>query len=259
MPSSMDPKSCLFDSHAHLLDKRFSSDVEDIIKKICRVICIYSPGENRDLFKELLQKDHIWGTAGIHPHEAKDMDLLWYDLEGSLKLDGIVAVGEIGLDFYYDNSPRNIQKDAFQKQLQLACDKGLPVIVHSREAFEDTMEILSASAVTDILFHCFSGDLSQMMRCIDNGYYIAVGGVVTFPNARSLKDVVKKVPADRLLFETDCPYLAPQPFRGKRNEPSYIEYVAAEAARLREMDYDTIVQIVYENTCRFFRIGSENV
>lgn len=250
----MAEKEYLFDSHTHLLDERFKNDIDEVILGVEGIICIYSPDEDFSLYNELLKRDFIWGAAGVHPHDARDADKLWQGLEEAMELDKVMAVGEIGLDFYYNNSPKDTQKEVFEKQLRLAQDTGLPVIVHSRNAFDETLGILKKSKVEDVLIHCFSGNVAQMKESVKKGYYIAVGGVVTFPKALELKEVVKEVPLDRLLLETDCPYLAPQPVRGKRNQPSYIKYIAEEAAKIKNLEFSEMTRIIYENTLNFFKI-----
>lgn len=246
-----------FDSHAHLLDERFSSDLDAVIEGVAGIISIFSPDEDMEKFQQLLKKNNIWGACGVHPHQAKDYDKLKEKLASVLSLERVVALGEIGLDFYYDNSPRDIQKDVFEKQLGMSAEKGFPVIVHSRQAFVETMDILKQYSGLKILFHCFSGSRTQMDECVGRGYYIAIGGVVTFPNAKSLREVAASIPIERLLLETDCPYLAPQQVRGKRNQPSYIKYVAEEIAGIRGESVEKVVQSAWDNTVKFF--GLERV
>ncbi len=241
----------LFDSHAHLLDNKFKNDIEDVIQGVDGIICIYSPCEDFNFFKKLLNKNFIWGAAGIHPHEAKNIKQLWNGLKTALKLDKVMAVGEIGLDFYYNNSPEEIQKEVFKKQLKLAEKIHLPVIIHSRNAFKDTLEILESYKVKKVLIHCFSGTVDEMRESVKRGYYIAVGGVITFPNAIMLKEVIKEVPMNKILLETDCPYLAPVPHRGKRNQPSYLKYIAREAAKIKGLELGETTRNIYENTLNF--------
>jgi TatD DNase family protein len=247
----------LFDSHAHLLDKRFDPDRNEAIKGLGGIICFYSPGEDYSLFKQLLNKDFIWGSAGIHPHDASKADELWPELKEALQHNKVKALGEIGLDFYYDNSPRDIQKEVFKRQLELAVELKLPIVVHTRDAFEETLEILDNCAVKDILIHCFSGNVEQLEEALKRGYNIALGGVVTFPKAQSLKDVAAKVPLDKLLIETDCPYLAPVPMRGRRNQPTFVKYVAEEVAKLKGLNVEEVAKITYNNTVEFFNLKQQ--
>ncbi len=244
----------LFDSHAHLLDKRFREDISDIIKDVNAIICVSSPNEDMVLFKELLKESHIWGAIGIHPHDAKDVDILWPGLEQALKSEKIVAIGETGLDFYYNNSPQDIQKEVFKKQISLAENTQQPLIVHTRDAFGETMDILSGNKVKKILIHCFSGSVEDMKEVIKRGYYIAVGGVVTFPKAIGVKEVVKEVPLEKLLIETDCPYLSPHPVRGRRNQPAHLKYILEEISRIKGIDSGKLGESIYKNTIEFFEL-----
>ncbi|MFC2062304.1 TatD family hydrolase [Elusimicrobiota bacterium] len=242
----------LFDSHAHLLDSRFKNDVENVIDGMDGIICVYSPGENESLFKTLLENNRIWGIAGIHPHDAKDYSSLSDKLKETIKMDKVMAVGEIGLDLYYNNSPKDRQVEVFEEQLSIAAEEKLPAVIHTRDAFKETMSILDGFKIDKILVHCFSGTGKQMEECLDKGYYIAIGGVVTFPKAQELKKIAAAVPLDKLLLETDCPYLAPQPVRGKRNEPSYLRYIAEEIAALKSVAPEYIAEMTFRNTVDFF-------
>lgn len=242
----------LFDSHAHLLDARFSQDLDDVIRGMSGIICIYSPDEDMEKYERLLNEPYIWGAAGIHPHDAKNVDSLWDILIEVLDKNKVVAIGEIGLDFYYDNSPRDQQKYIFERQLELASERNMPAVIHSREAFSQTMDILKASDVKKVLVHCFSGDVHQLQEALKLNCYISVGGPVTFPKADILREVVKEIPLNKLLIETDCPYLAPQPVRGKRNEPGFIRYIISEIALLKKRSEDEIAGSIYNNTKEFF-------
>ncbi|MBN2406945.1 MAG: TatD family hydrolase [Elusimicrobia bacterium] len=245
----------LFDSHAHLLDGRFDRDRDLIINGMGGIICMYSPGEDPGLFKNLLERKNVWGACGIHPHDAKDAEKLWKILEESSGIDKVVAVGETGLDFYYDNSPREVQEEVFRKHIGLAAGKKLPLIIHTRDAFERTMQILGEYALRKVLIHCFSGTPRQASECVSRGYYFGIGGVLTFPKASGLREAVKEIPAERILIETDCPYLAPQQVRGKRNQPSYTRYVAEELARVKDMTPEEAARETFGNTEKFFGLS----
>ena len=169
--------------------------------------------------------------------------------------DKIVAIGEIGLDYYWDKSFVELQKEVFAKQIRLANELNLPIAVHDREAHKDTFDIIkSENKGSDVLFHCFSGSVELMKECVKQGWYIALGGVVTFKNAVKMKDVAKEVPLNKLVLETDSPYLTPVPFRGKTNYPAYVKFVAEEIANLRVMPVDELIEITTENAERLFKI-----
>ena len=166
----------------------------------------------------------------------------------------IVAVGEVGLDYYWDKSFVDEQKDVFVKQIKMAQRLGLPIVVHDREAHKDCFDILKENNAEQVLFHCFSGSVEFMRECVREGWYIALGGVVTFKNAVKMKDVAREVPLDKLVLETDSPYLTPVPYRGKPNKPAYVRYVAEEIAKIREMPYEELADITTTNAERFFGI-----
>ena len=200
----------------------------------------------------------IFATVGIHPHDAIGLDAnVLAELEKLAGEEKVVAIGEIGLDYYYDHSPRDIQRAAFIDQLVLAKKLNLPIVVHSREAEEDTMNILKehyAGAGTGIL-HCFSGSLAMAREALDLGFYLAFGGVVTFKNAGGLLEVLREIPLDRILLETDCPYLTPVPHRGKRNEPAYLPYVAEKIAEIKGVAIEELAEITTANAIRVYNLG----
>ena len=198
--------------------------------------------------------ENIFAMLGIFPSEAKT-----YTKEVEEKIranaDKIVAIGEIGLDYYWDKSFIELQKEVFAKQIRLANELNLPIAVHDREAHKDTFDIIKAeNKNSDVLFHCFSGSVEFMKECVKQGWYIALGGVVTFKNAVKMKEVAKEVPLDKLVLETDSPYLTPVPFRGKTNYPAYVKYVAEEIANLRAMPVEELIGITTENAERLFKI-----
>ena len=171
-----------------------------------------------------------------------------------LKHPKIVAIGEIGLDYHFEPETKNEQIGILHKQLKIAQETKMPVVIHDREAHEDCFNIINHYSLKDVVFHCFSGDVNFAKRCLDKGYYIAIGGVVTFKNAKDLKEVAKFVPLDRLLLETDAPYLAPVPYRGKLNTPAYLKYIAQEIANLREIDVEQVKEQTTVNAKKVFGI-----
>jgi len=250
----------MFDTHAHLADSRFDRDrdkvIENAVKEgISGIICVCSDFDELDVFYNLLKEyDFIYGAVGIHPHDASFQDKLKEKLHQALEKDKIVALGEIGLDYHYENSPRAIQKEVFKYQLALAKQKNLPVIIHSREAMEDTLSILQDEGIQRGVMHCFSGKEEDMKICLDMGLYISLAGVVTFPKALNSQKIAKLAPLDRLVVETDSPYLAPQPVRGKRNEPSFLRYIIQKIASLREIPEKELSDITSQNARKLFNL-----
>lgn len=250
----------MIDSHGHLNDPKLIGDVEDIIKrsKESGVMKIIVPGydiESSRVAVELSNKyEELYALVGIHPHDADTYSSsVEEELKGLLKNKKCVGIGEIGLDYYYDNSPRELQKEVFIKQLSLAKEFNRPVAIHSRDAFLDTFNILKeyGKGVKGV-FHCFSGSLESARRVIEElGFYISLGGPVTFTKAKAPKEVAAGVPLDYLLIETDCPYLTPHPFRGKVNDPSYLPLILAKIEDLRG---EAIEDITTKNVEKLFNI-----
>lgn len=253
----------LFDSHCHLENERFAEDVDDVLLRmdeqhVDRALLAGSDMETSEKIVTLAQSSpNLYGAVGVHPHEAKgmvdgDMSLLadW------LTLSHIVAVGEIGLDYFYDYSPRDVQKEVFLKQLRLAYDMEAPAVFHVRDAHGDMLDLLRAhrSELPQGVLHCYSGSVESAREYLDMGFYLSFAGPITFKNAAHLLDVVKFCPLDRLMVETDSPYLAPEPHRGERNEPTYVALVAQKAAELKEMTMDDLVAAATANTERLFKI-----
>lgn len=212
----------------------------------------------QDKVVELANSDeNIFGMVGLFPSEAKT-----YTQEFEAKMEDIarnnkkiVAVGEVGLDYYWDKSFVELQKEVFIKQIKMAKRLNLPLVVHDREAHKDCFDIIKDEAPQNgVLFHCFSGSVEFMKECVKQGWYIAIGGVVTFKNAVKMKDVAREVPLDKLVLETDSPYLTPVPYRGKQNKPAYVKYVAEEIAKIREMPLDELIDVTTTNAERFFGI-----
>jgi len=250
----------MFDTHAHLAAHHFDKDRTEVIKNAVEqgiegIICICSDFEELDVFYKLLEEyNFIYGAVGIHPHDASSYKRLQEKLSEVLTNDKIVALGEIGLDYYYENSPRDIQKEAFILQLTLAKQRDLPVIIHTRCAMRDTLEILKDKGIRRGVMHCFSGEEDDMRACLDMGLYISIAGPVTFPKAARLQNIARLTPQGRLLVETDSPYLAPQPVRGKRNEPSFVKYIVQKISSLRKITEDKLRQIISQNAKELFKI-----
>ncbi len=246
----------LIDTHAHMDDRRFDEDREAMItrakaKGLKKVINVGYDLESSERSLALAQADSwIQCAVGYHPHDAKSAtEEGLARIREMAALPEVVGIGEIGLDFYYDNSPRDIQREVFRQQIRLAKEANLPVIIHCRDAIQECYDILAEEDISEIggIMHCYSGSYEMAMRFIDLGMYISLAGPVTFKNARSLKEVAEKIPLDRLLIETDSPYLTPDPYRGKRNEPAHVAYVAGEIANLRGMTADEIGEIAIKN------------
>ena len=254
----------MIDSHVHLDDEAFNGDREDIIKSLGEngielVINNSSDLHSSERSVELANKyENIYAAIGVHPHEART-----YDDEVEKRLielsrdKKVLAIGEIGLDDYYDNSPRDVQKEVFKRQIELAAKLKKNIVIHSRDAAKDTFDILKeAHEKYDFtaLIHCFSQSMAMMREYLKMGDYIALGGAVTFKNAKTPKEVAKAVDLDRLLLETDCPYMTPVPYRGKRNEPKLVKFTCQYIADLRQMDALELEKITGENTKTFFGI-----
>ena len=254
----------MIDSHVHLDDEAFKGDREDIIKSLGEngielVINNSSDLPSSERSVELANKyENIYAAIGVHPHEART-----YDDEVEKRLielsrdKKVLAIGEIGLDYYYDNSPRDVQKEVFKRQIELAAKLKKNIVIHSRDAAKDTFDILKeAHEKYDFtaLIHCFSQSVDMMREYLKMGDYIALGGAVTFKNAKTPKEVAKAVDLYRLLLETDCPYMTPVPYRGKRNEPKLVKFTCQYIADLRQMDASELEKITGENTKRFFGI-----
>lgn len=253
----------LIDSHAHLDDERFDRDRDRLIKSLKElgVDLVINPGADLNSSIKAVslseQYDNIYAAVGVHPHSAKEMDDSTIDiLKSFTNREKVIAIGEIGLDYYYDNSPRDIQQKKFIEQLNLAKEVDLPVIIHTREAAKDTFDIIKEAQDGSLegVMHCFSGSVEMAMEYIKLGFYISLGGPVTFKNARVSKEVAKAIPLDKLMIETDAPYLTPEPYRGKRNEPFYVRYVAGMIAELRGITFEEVATKTSENARQLFNI-----
>lgn len=253
----------LIDSHAHLDDERFDKDRDRLIKSLKEsgIDLIINPGSDLGSSIKAVslseQYDNIYAAVGVHPHSAKEMDESTIEvLKSFTNRDKVVAIGEIGLDYYYDNSPREIQRQKFIEQLELAKEVDLPVIIHTRDAAQETFDILKEAQDGSLegVLHCYSGSVEMALEYIKMGFYISLGGPVTFKNSRVSREVAKAVPIDRLLIETDSPYLTPEPYRGKRNEPLFVRYVAGTIAEIRGLTFDELAKKTSENAKKIFRI-----
>ena len=250
-----------FDTHAHYDDDQFDSDREALLAALPQkgVDLVVDPGSNLTSSKKALSiaesHDFVFAAVGIHPHDAKEWD---ENSENELRLMAnhkkVVAIGEIGLDYHYDFSPRDIQRDVFRRQLELARSLKMPVIVHEREACEDCLSIIKDFRDVLGVVHCFSGSLETAKIIVDMGWYISFTGAVTFKNARKAPEVAAWLPKDRLMIETDSPYMAPVPVRGTRNDSSNLTYIAEKIASLRGVTSEEIARITMENGRRFFNI-----
>ncbi len=255
----------MIDVHAHMNDPKFDEDRESALKQIKeagvkRLInsgcCLASC---KDTLQMAAEHDYIYAAIGIHPQEANELEeggeAAWEELKQMLQQPKVVALGEIGLDYYYENSPREVQKKWFHAQLTLAEELDLPVVIHTRDAMKDTLDILREHPNNRGIFHCYSGSVESLREILKLGWSISLGGVVTFKNARVAKEVAAEVPLDRLMLETDSPFLAPEPNRGKRNCALNLPYVAAEIARLKGITPEEVERITDENALKMFKMA----
>ncbi len=250
----------IFDTHAHYDDSRFDEDRESVfaslkeqgVTSIVNCGCDLNTSLKTVEFTE--KYDFIYGAVGVHPHEAEDTteeDLS--AIKELYKKEKIVAIGEIGLDYHYDFSPRDRQIEIFERQIQLANELSLPAIIHDREAHEDTMNILKKYKPKGVV-HCFSGSAEMAKEIVKLGLYIGIGGAVTFKNAKKPVEVVEYLPLESLVLETDAPYMTPVPFRGQRCDSSHITYTAEKIAEIKNMDVQELIDICNENAKRLFGI-----
>lgn len=250
----------IFDSHAHYTDKAFNEDREIMLGSlkesgVCGIINCGADIESSVSSVDLASKyDYIYAACGIHPEEADKISENYIDILRDLaKNEKCVAIGEIGLDYYWRQDTKDLQKELFEKQILLSKELDLPIIVHDREAHGDTMEILKKHRPKGVL-HCFSGSPETAAEVLKLGMYIGLGGALTFKNARKAVEVAQMLPLDRLLLETDCPYMAPVPMRGKRNNSGYIPFIAEKVAEIKGIDPQSVLDITAENTKRLFNI-----
>lgn len=252
----------LFDTHAHMDDEAFDEDRDILLENIrnsevSKFVNVGASLESSHNSVRLAEKyEFIYAAVGIHPHEAASIRPEHLkEIRDLTNHDKVVAIGEIGLDYYYDFAPREVQKKWFIEQINLAEELGLPYIIHSRDATKDTYDIVKEyTKNTKFLLHCYSQSKEMVKEYVKLGAYISFAGTLTFKNAKNLKEAIKEVPLNRLLIETDAPYLSPVPMRGKRNNPMYVKYVAEEAAHLLGISYEKLCDITYHNAMEFFNI-----
>jgi TatD DNase family protein len=254
----------LIDTHTHLDDARYNDDREAMIVRareagiaaLVTIGCDLATSQSGVALAD--QHDFVYASIGVHPHEVKHIQGTWYDEFRRLaKNRKVVAYGEIGLDYHYNHSSPKEQRDRFREQIQLARELKLPVIIHTREAQVDTITILREEKASEIggVFHCFSGDAWLAKDALELGFYLSFSGILTFHNATMLRDIVKHTPLDRVLIETDCPYLAPVPYRGKRNEPAYVVEVAKQLGAIYDRPFVEIAGQTSENARTLFKIA----
>ena len=253
----------LIDTHVHLDDKKFDGDRNILIENLKNnnvelVINIAADLQTSVASVDLANKyDNVYAAIGVHPHSAKEVNtMVMEQLRELAQNEKVIAIGEIGLDYFYDNSPRDVQRKWFIEQLKLAKELDLPIIIHTRDAAGETFEILKNNQNGNVkgVLHSYSGSPEMALEYIKMGFYIALGGPVTFKNARVVREVAEAVPLDKLLLETDCPYLTPEPYRGKRNEPVYVKYVAEKIAEVKGVTYEQLVKATNANAKKLFGI-----
>ncbi len=256
-------KGMFFDSHAHLDDRKYDHDRHEMLmrareKGVSYIVNIgYDIPSSRRSVSLANNYDFIYAAVGIHPHDAAEAgEESLAELRHLAKNPKVVAIGEMGLDYYRNLSPREIQQEIFRRQIRLAIDLRKPVVIHDRDAHGDVMRILKEenAALAGGIMHCFSGSLEMARECLKMGFYISVAGPVTFDNARRLREISVEIPLDRLLIETDAPYLTPEPHRGKRNESAYVVHVAERIAQLRGIPLEEVAEATTANAKRLFRI-----
>lgn len=254
----------LFDTHTHVNAEQFNEDRDEVIQRaleagVSRMAVV---GCDRETIESAIalseEHDFIYAVVGWHPVDA--IDITEEDFQRIEQLAAhpkVIALGEMGLDYHWDKSPKDIQASVFKRQIEIAKRVDLPIVIHNREATEDIIEILKEEAASEVggIMHCFSSGLDEAKQCLDMNFFISFGGPVTFKNGQLAKEVAKEVPLDRLLIETDCPFLSPHPFRGKRNEPARVKLVAETIAELKGMEFERLAQITSDNANRLFGIN----
>lgn len=262
----MGGKKLLFDTHVHLNAWQFKEDREETIQRafdagVEYMVVVGFDHETIPLAIEIAEAyDTIYAAVGWHPVDAIDMtdrELSW--IEELSKHPKVVAIGEMGLDYHWDKSPKDVQAEVFRKQIRLAKKLNMPIIIHNREATEDIIQILDEEDAKTVggIMHCYNDSVDYIKQCLDMNFYISLGGPVTFKNATHPKEVAKAVPFDRLLIETDAPYLAPHPKRGKRNEPAYVKLVAEKIAELRGISFEEVADQTTKNAFHVFGINEK--
>jgi TatD DNase family protein len=253
----------LIDSHAHLEMEEFKEDLDGVLlrAKESGIEYIFTVGTEKKDWKRAIEiaRSHpsVYAILGVHPHNAKEIDDNTYPTLKELCRDKKVrAYGEIGLDFYRNHSARDVQLKRFREQIGLAKELKLPIVVHDREAHKETLEVLKTERAKECggIIHCFSGDDQMAKACIDMGFYISIPGSVTFKKSEAFREIVRKIPLESLLVETDAPFLTPEPFRGKRNEPGYVRYTAEKVAEIKKVTFEKVAEITTGNALRIYRL-----
>lgn len=249
----------MIDTHSHINFDEYLENFDLLLEEMKQedVEMVIIPGVEPSTFNQILdlcEKDNmLYCAIGVHPSEFEtyndDVEKSIYELCKNKK---VIAIGEIGLDYHYCPETKEEQKDIMRKQLKVAEKLQLPVLIHDREAHQDCFDIVGEYNLKSVVFHCFSGDKDFALKCVEKGYYIAIGGVVTFKNAKDLKEVAQSIPLENLLLETDAPYLTPVPYRGKRNSPKYLKYIAQEIADLRGISLEEVKNVTTQNAKRIF-------
>ena len=252
----------LADSHAHLEMNNFDRDRDEVIRRAenAGVDLIITVGTTLDDCRKAVsianKYKNVYAAIGIHPHEVKDIDETTYEtLKKLAKMDKVVAFGEIGLDFFRNLSPRDVQIRRFGEQLELASEIGLPIIIHDRDAHQETLEMLGGwKGKHRGVVHCFSGNYKMAEKCLEMGFFISIPGAITFGKSEKLQDVIRHIPVTDILVETDAPYLTPHPHRGKRNEPAYVIHTARKVAEIKGLSLEELANVTYQNTRNVFGI-----
>ncbi|MCR4904382.1 MAG: TatD family hydrolase [Butyrivibrio sp.] len=252
----------IFDTHAHYDDEQFDADRQELLNsfKAAGIGTVVNAASNiescHNILKLIEEYSFIYGTLGIHPSDCKDLteeDFKW--IKAQTSNPKIVAIGEIGLDYYWPEPDHEIQQKWFERQLNLAKEVNLPVVIHSRDAAQDTLEMIKSANLPPqtVDIHCFSYSREMAREYLNMGYYLGIGGVVTFKNGKKLKEVVEYAPIENILLETDCPYLSPEPNRGKRNSSLNLPYVIEKIAEIKNMDVDDVISITEKNARNFYK------
>jgi TatD DNase family protein len=255
----------LIDSHAHIQGKEYAGEAEAVISRareagVEKIIVVGGAGNLSSNQAAVALADsygNLYATVGMHPHDAKDVgEEELKELKALAARPKVIAVGETGLDFYYNHSPHNIQRDIFTRFIHMARETGLPLVVHERDAHKDVAELLRGEGLGKIsgVIHCFTGDYEAARSYLDLGFYLSFTGIITFKNAQPLREVVRKVPLERMFVETDSPYLTPVPHRGKRNEPAYVRFVAETVAQLKALTLQEVARVTTANVRVLFHI-----
>ncbi|MGL5188617.1 MAG: TatD family hydrolase [Cetobacterium sp.] len=250
----------LVDTHCHLDNEKFDEDRLEVIERIKENLefCVnigYDLASSKKSLELAKEYDFIYAVIGVHPIDiAEYSEEVEKELEILGKNSKVVAIGEIGLDYHWMTEPKEVQQERFKRQLELAERLNKPVVIHTRDAMEDTVNILKEYPNITGVIHCYPGSLETAKQLVDR-FYLGIGGTLTFKNSKKAVEVVKDIPLDRIVIETDCPYLTPEPFRGKRNEPIYVEYVAKKIAEIKEISVEDVTKVTTENAKKLYRIG----